>query len=252
MSIRRTTAIRKREGRQAAERVVWAMRAMMRELWRLRDAVAVVLDKEAARIGAARGERMIGVHIRRGDKSKELGEYVPTERYVDAAWLAVQETGCSTVFVASDAYGAVEEFRALFESRRPNFATSESSKEDGHEREVRLITSAGKARVGHEQMKKNQELKVDRSVHTLELLVDVEILARTEIFIATLSSNLARLVHMLRAAEPSTTWSLDIAWQPGVAFRSFGTDCCADDPLASATFCSKLALLPGEAIDSAE
>ncbi|KAA8498510.1 hypothetical protein FVE85_6095 [Porphyridium purpureum] len=196
-------------------------RALASDFWQPRALISKVLDKDLKRLGVLEEDApcIIGVHIRRGDKYKEV-PFVDLSTYASAVRIAAAHTGCSQVFVASDELASI---RTL-------------------ERELggmTLLSIAGEERVGHDQQVANREAKFDRSVHTLELLLELKVLAASRIFIGTFSSNFARLVHVLRGQPANTTWSLDTAWhQPGTAYRSFGTQYCVDDELASHVLCS--------------
>jgi len=207
------------------------LRKWMNELWKPREKIDFVIQKEMNRlkIPTYSGSKVIGVHVRRGDKRKEI-DFIPIHDYISAVKRFVDEfqrdnsTESIQIYVASDEFEAVTEFISAWQRIS----------------DVSVTSAAVTDRIGgHNQEKSNKEHKFDRSIHTLELLLDISILRKSDIFICTLSSNLARMIHVLRNdKDPETTISLDVAWRPGVAFRSYGTEYCVDDRLCNALYCN--------------
>lgn len=78
-----------------------------------------------------------------------------------------------------------------------------------------------------------------RFLETMEYLVELCVLAESELFIGAMSSNTGRLVHLMRSQPPNTTISVDDRWMPGVAYHSFGEKYCFDSD-ASVRACDVL------------
>jgi hypothetical protein len=164
----------------------------------------------------------VGVHLRRGDKQKEV-RLPPVSAYV-AAVEAVSPPSAS-VFIASDDGRALRELRRALEARG----------------RVVLALGAASARAGHVQAVTNRAATKHNRPLVEALLAEVHALAAADWFVGTFSSNLGRLVHVLRdEKDPETSISLDTRWAPGVAYRTFGTRYCdADD--AHPGYCAMLA-----------
>lgn len=160
--------------------------------------------------------RYIAIHVRRGDKRKEV-RLAPLRIYADAIkLLALQD---ENVFVATDDGRVLSELSDLLP----------------HNRVVALPSAF--IRLGHEQIRHNRVWMKHRYFEIIDLLAEVEIMRHSRIFIGTFSSNLARLVHSLRNADERDSISLDDRWAPGVAWRTFGQSYCRW-PGSNETFCS--------------
>lgn len=157
-------------------------------------------------------EPFVGIHLRRGDKSKEVPD-VPLSKYVEAVDIVSPKT--ASVFIASDDGRALKKLKKLLEK-------------DG--RTVLSVHEAVK-RKGHTQAKANKTPLKHNRPRVETLLAEIHALAKADWFIGTFSSNMGRLVHTLRHHRaPLTSISLDDRWAPGVAFTTFKSHYCdADD-----------------------
>lgn len=158
----------------------------------------------------------VAIHIRRGDKIREVRP-VSLRAYADAVTLLARAG--EQVFVATDDGSVIEHMRELLRPRH----------------EVFTLGSVG-GRKGHRQGQVNRASVARRYELTLDLLAEIELMRRARVFIATFSSNLARLVHVLRTADERNSISLDDRWAPGVAWPTFGQGYC-NWPGANETFC---------------
>lgn len=171
-----------------------------------------VNGKTRGRIGAIRAQLMrrlggqyIGLHVRRGDKEREVEE-VELDQYVAAVRLLGK--GGEPVFLASDDGRVVGELSRKLRGRKV----------------VALASVEG--RKGHLQGGWNKKWK-GKYEEVVDLLVEVEMLANAKVFVGTFSSNLGRLVYVLRGRKRQGTGiSLDDRWETGVAWRTFGKPYC--------------------------
>lgn len=172
-------------------------------IWTLNGQTRSEVSKIHAHVPVLRG-RYIGAHVRRGDKIREVRP-VSLKRYAHAI-RCIHPT--LPVFVASDEGTSIIRLRAML-APRPVFALPRAE-----------------GRRGHYQREANRRyLKRNRGVVS-ELLAEIEALRGATWFVGTFSSNLGRLVHVLRNAPPNTSVSLDDRWAPGVAWRTFGSAYC--------------------------
>ncbi len=166
-----------------------ALQVLARMLWRLRPQVK---SRIHAQVRAALPEAYVGVHIRRGDKlSSREAERVEVRSYL--ARMDSLGTGLDTVFVASDDHNAVAEFRLA----APHW---------------RVVSFCQPTLRGHRQASFNSQRPEQRQLATEHILRDLEALIRAEYFIGTFSSNLGRLLCLLRGQRQCT--SMDCAWYP--------------------------------------
>lgn len=197
------------------------LRRMMRDVFVLNrdteEAVAGVLEKGVGiGIGSENGMRYVGVHLRRGDKMKEV-RAIPLEYYAQAVRL--MDPGSNRVYVASDDCKAVHKLERLVVGKQVH---SLCDQDNG----------------GHNQRDWNTLSFKKRRKATIMLLADMIALAKADIFIGTFSSNLGKVVHLLRSQKAETTISLDDGWEPGVAWRNFGTRYC-DSVGANQQYCRR-------------
>lgn len=197
-------------GRAAAvwteeEGVLNRVREYAREVWRVNEETRAQMEEMRRAVGLERAKTLVGVHVRRGDKVREVAE-VEIARYVDAIRVVSNES--VPVFVASDDGSAIMDVRRRLNER------------------IVLATKGVERREGHVQAEMNRRFMKGKYGSVVELLFEVEVLANASIFVGTFSSNLARLVHVLRKGGEESSVSLDDRWAPGVAWKTFGMEYC--------------------------
>jgi hypothetical protein len=143
----------------------------------------------------------IGVHIRRGDKKFQT-DYVPTEKYVQAVreTIANETQGSAknfVVLIASDDQTAVQEFKDLA----------------GDLTVVTLAKIVDTSRKGFDEKKWFSQSFHQKYIGALEFFSEIEALGRTDKLICTFSSNVCRLLLMIRKADLDTVTSLDEKWK---------------------------------------
>lgn len=214
-SAQRAAALTRRLAREHPISSAAFIRHAAAPLWRFDENsaahVATILDETGLQPA-----RYIAVHVRRGDKKKEV-RLVPLRRYADAIKLLALRG--ERVFIATDDGHVLPILRRLL-PYNPIIALSSVS-----------------TRNGHEQIRHNRVWMKHRYAEVIDLLAEIEIMRHSRIFVATFSSNLARLVHSLRNADERDSISLDDRWAPGVAWRTFGQSYCRW-PGSNETFCS--------------
>jgi len=135
----------------------------------------------------------LGVHIRRGDKVKaptKEADTIEMHRYVSLACrLGVPSR---RVFLATDDINSIDEFRMTCPS------------------DWLIYTRCRQDSQGHLQRTFNYLPADSRFSMTLDLIVDIHLLAKADIFLGTFSSNIGRLIHLLRGGVDSH--SLDSPW----------------------------------------
>lgn len=168
-------------------------------LWTLNEQTRIQID----RMKQTMNFPYIGLHVRRGDKKSEV-PYVHPNKYVYAV-NCIDPHRQLTVYIATDDGSVLPILRALLAPRR-------------------VISQPDTLnRRGHIQLHSNRNyLKRNRKIVTA-LLRDIEALRHANYFVGTFSSNLSRLIHLLRR---NTSYSLDNRWTPGVAWRAFNSKAC--------------------------
>jgi len=145
-------------------------------------------------------DRYIAVHIRRGDKvsgSCKESEAVRTADYAAQA-LAYVSPRCNVIVVCSDDLSAAQELSDIVKRQDSNVDVRHRSRRDVPEQ----------LRNGHWQADYNSLKQQDRIAMTHELLADVEVLRNATVCVCTYSSNIGRLIALLRDGP---TVSLDVA-----------------------------------------
>jgi hypothetical protein len=200
-------------------------RALARRIWRLRPNTRYRIDAMLVDAGVAAGLSYIGVHVRRGDKGKEV-PFVPLSTYATAI-NAIAPAADTPIFLASDDASVASLLAVLLPARVILTLTASASP-----------AIAG----GHDQLKHNKGALKRNRARVEALLAEIDALSAADAFVGSFSSNLGRLVHVLRRANANTTISVDDRWGPGVAFRTFGMPYC-DAQDANTRYCELQGLL---------
>ncbi len=129
----------------------------------------------------------IGVHVRRGDKLIKEAEFKEVDKFISL--IERNSNVIRNVFISTDDYSVIKEFRM----KRPDWIihsfTPESSK-------------------GHDQASFNNKTKEDIFSEVSLLITEIVIHKNANTYIGTASSNLTKLISLLRNKK-ETTISLD-------------------------------------------
>jgi glycerophosphoryl diester phosphodiesterase len=141
----------------------------------------------------------IGIHIRRGDKLKHEAREISIDRYIKGIERILQKNkAIQQIFVASDDHTVVKELRQL----KPtwNFV---SIYDNNHQR-----TNP----TGHFQAQFNRLSRQQKLNETRLFMCELQMLVNSEYVLCGMTSNICRLVLILRHQHPSTVISLDRSW----------------------------------------
>lgn len=198
-------------------------RSLAKRIWQLNSRTRNLVDtllREAGvplRHDGVHG-KYIGVHVRRGDKRKEV-PLIPLRRYAEAVRKLVKDAKVP-VFIAGDDGTSVRALRELLSGWKI------------------LAVRGAEGRTGHDQARMNRGYMKRNYERVVELLAEIEALAGSSVFVGTFSSNLGRFVHVLREGEGNSSVSLDDRWAPGTAWRTFGQRYCEASE-ANEVYCEK-------------
>ena len=140
----------------------------------------------------------IAVHVRRGDKIGSEAREVSVRKYIDRMEAVLAENESPTVFVASDDPLAIDEFRRL----KPRWTFT--SVQHPRQNEARSR--------GHLQARFDLLPSEEKQLQTRLLICELQMLVDARYVFCTMSSNVCRLVQILRHQHPATAISLDVAW----------------------------------------
>eukprot|EP00737_Agarophyton_chilense_P003481 gb/GEZJ01004086.1/.p1 GENE.gb/GEZJ01004086.1/~~gb/GEZJ01004086.1/.p1 ORF type:complete len:362 (+),score=40.01 gb/GEZJ01004086.1/:364-1449(+) len=185
------------------------------QVWQLNDRTRAAVQRVVDDLELPR--RYLALHIRRGDKAKER-PLVPLRRYVEAVELLQRNN--DTIFVATDDGTVLDTLRKELVGKHI------------------VSVAAAEGRRGHNQMLMNRMYLKRNEARVVTLLAEIEVMRKATIFIGTFSSNLGRLVHVLREHKAMSSVSLDDRWASGVAFRTFGQRYCGSN-LANEIYCNR-------------
>lgn len=141
----------------------------------------------------------IGIHVRKGDKLKSEARLTPLNRYITTIERALKGNGTvPQIFVASDDYTVVNELRQL----KPtwNFFSL-------HDRNDRRRKSNGHFQGHFNRLPRNETL-----YETRLFLCELQMLTDARYVFCAMSSNVCRLIQILRSQHPSTVISMDRTW----------------------------------------
>ena len=143
----------------------------------------------------------IGIHIRKGDKIREARE-IPLEKYLTNIEQIYRKNKqiSKKIFVASDDYTVVNQLRIL--KPQWNFV----SLHNNHSQRNRTT--------GHFQGQFNRLSKQQKLNATRLLMCELQMLINAQYVLCGMSSNVCRLVQILRHQNVSTVISMDRNWYP--------------------------------------
>jgi len=194
------------------------------EEWDLPDNGNTASD--CIRISTTRSDSRSAAVLRRlseGEPFKISHMFATLEKYAKAIdCIGMQKD----VYIASDDSHAVHDLRKIL------------TKKDSNRRIVSLGT--GNRMGGHYQAQANRHYLKRNRPRVEALLADIEALRQASAVVATFSSNLARVVHVLR--RDNATVSLDDRWASGSAWRTFHQPYCDSDGDKDALFCKCMSL----------
>ncbi|CAM9114923.1 unnamed protein product [Laminaria digitata] len=155
----------------------------------------------------------IAMHVRRGDKIEEnKASFLGVEKFLAAAvsYLEHQPSGMSVaaikgIWVASDDAAVVGEVRTLADKYFPSVRSED------------IVLAADGVPGGPETSPVTTHSDIQDYASFVYLMADLEQLAAADVFVGTCSSNIGRLVMLLRdnlGKEKNSGISLDGAWNP--------------------------------------
>ena len=136
------------------------------------------------------------IHIRRGDKFKEA-RAIPLEKYL---MIIGRNRSSPKIFVVSDDSTVVEQLRRL----KPRWKFV--SLDEFYPRRRKIL--------GHFQANFNRLSREQKRNETRFLMCELQILIDSPYVLCGMSSNICRLIQILRHQHPSTVISLDRSWHP--------------------------------------
>lgn len=175
----------------------------------------LLVQERMHKLNLDRGTRYLGVHIRRGDKSKESA-LVPIEKYGAQARTFLAGKNASPTLhqqnISLDLYQVASKIRRELNKASAGLHVVYVASDDPTSRQ-KLQQQLGSDVDVREQPRLddtsyNSSAVGQNEAATVNLLTDIDILRKSEIFISTASSNLGRLVFFLRDAK-SRSISLD-------------------------------------------
>ena len=137
----------------------------------------------------------IGLHVRRGDKLLGEARKVPLEKYIQKIEKELPNQKHRSVFATSDDGSVLEELRRL----RANWTFLS----------VNRMKTYTRSTSGHYQSRFNQLSLEEKRYETRLLICQLQMLVDADYVFCTITSNICRLVQILRLQDPSTTISLD-------------------------------------------
>ncbi len=163
-----------------------AVQVLTRVIWRIKPEILQIIEQHKNNLNLGHLP-YAGLFIRRGDKINEAS-YVAVSEY--AQKVKELNSDIHRVFIATDDYRCVEEFKQL----NPGWE---------------VFTMCDPQKRGFYLPNFNQQTPVERRQEMIRLLTIIEILKESMFFISTFSSNYARLVGLLKGIE--TCYSLDVS-----------------------------------------
>jgi len=142
----------------------------------------------------------IGIHVRKGDKIEKEARAIPLDKYIKSIErILIKNKQIRHILVASDDHTVIEELRQL----KPAWHFL-SALEKSHQR-----TNT----TGHFQLHFDRLSKKEKLFETRLLICELQMLIDSDYVLCGMSSNVCRLIQILRHQHPSTLISLDRSWR---------------------------------------
>jgi hypothetical protein len=140
----------------------------------------------------------VGIHVRRGDKLAKEARSVPLLNYIKRIETIVPKNESQRVFVASDDPSTTDDFQKL----KPQWVFIS----------VPLTEPKRNGSYGHRQAEFNRLDRQRKRLQTHLLICQLQMLIDADYVFCTMSSNICRLIQILRHQPPATMISLDRSW----------------------------------------
>jgi hypothetical protein len=142
----------------------------------------------------------IGIHVRKGDKIEHEARAISLDKYIKSIErILLRNKQIRHILVASDDHNVIEELRQL----KPAWHFLRVL-EKSHRR-----TNA----TGHFQLHFDRLSKKEKLFETRLLICELQMLIDSDYVLCGMSSNVCRLIQILRHQHPSTLISLDRSWR---------------------------------------
>lgn len=164
-----------------------AKRALLSHVFRLTPTTKRSIDK----LGMAPPEAYVAFHIRRGDKLVSEAKAVEVDKYMLA--LQAIRNDIKHIYLATDDHAVVKELQSKY-------------------KDYIFYSLCPENQSGYRQSSFNTADLSHKKTETLRLLADIQNIQGAEIFIGTFSSNIGRLIALLKGIENCI--SLDEEWHP--------------------------------------
>ena len=152
--------------------------------------------------GGAQLGRLVGVHVRRGDKrdlgAKERGEPFSDAMYVQAALALADEVGASGFLLASSEPDTLKRLPALLKPR-PTFVMP-----------AKYFVQVEEGLTPHQVIEKTKQ-EAGANDEGMSQIVQLLLLAESAAFLGTITSNFGLLVTKLRAFREPQPLALDLS-----------------------------------------
>lgn len=147
-------------------------------------------------------EPFVGVHVRWGDKKSE-STLIPSSLYAHHLQEIASKANTKTIFVMSDSSLAIEELSRQL----PTY-------------DIRTTTPPS---WNGNDLKGWKEMKLEeKEAHTVLLILELTIMSQAEGVVCMMSSNVCRLLQMLRAQPPATLRGIEMTGTDSSLCKLFG------------------------------
>ena len=193
---------------RSVEETMPLMLGALRRLWQLSTSVALLADIQAAWL-ASLPKPLIGIHIRAGDKhSEDKRAGRDPHWYRKQGWVQGLQELLSSNGLSLDQGGTC----LMYGDDLPALSDAAVAL---HKSLTCTTMLMGGTLQGHHQMEFNSLNRTAICDSTRSLILSVEALAKTDLFIGSFVSNIPRLVHLLRILHgKAATTSRDVNKEP--------------------------------------
>lgn len=154
-----------------------AAKRILEITWRLKPEIEEVILDELNQLKLC-SRKFVGLHIRRGDKETEINN-IDYSKYIDKIKM---HTTLRDIFLATDDYDVYLNLKDHF----PEF---------------NFYAFARPANTGFDYKKYSEYEVSTKRKHLIDLFMDIEILAMSEIFVGTFSSNIGMYMSMRKGGK---------------------------------------------------
>lgn len=157
--------------------------------WRVKASILKIVDQIKREIIG--DDEYHAIHVRRGDKLNFEAELVNIEKYLEN----LNFNSVNKLYIATDDFSVIAEVGDYIKKNI--------------KKNIKLVHLCSIEDQGYDQKKHNTKSKIQLTNETIKLITEIEILKNSNSFAGSFTSNIGRVIHLLRKGIKSHSVDID-------------------------------------------